>query len=244
MKEDYKILEKRAIYLRRRHGKSYGEIKKALGISKSTISLWLRDIPLSEEHRKRLYTKQIEILSRGPQSQRERRKREIELILKEAEREIPLPLSFEAYRLAGAMLYWAEGRKTNGFGVTNSDPHLILFITKWFERIFKISPGSLKAWLNIYPQQNDLELKRFWSQLTGIPLENFGKSFVKPLNRGYKKNNLYYGTISVRVPKGTDMRYRVFGWVKAGLKDIVADIELVEKEWRSLKEIPRPINIS
>ena len=231
-----------AIKLRRK-GLSYREIGKELGVAKSTVRLWSINIPLSPEDRKRLYTRQVLLLARGPNSQRERRTREVAEIISGAEKEIQLPLSFEAYRLAGAMLYWAEGRKTNGFGVTNSDPHFILFMTRWFERIFKVSPSNLKAWLNIYPQQNDLELKQFWSQLTGIPLENFGKSFVKPLNKDYKKNNLYYGTISIRVPKGTNMRYQVFGWVKASLRGISPDVELVEKEWKSLKEVPRPINI-
>jgi len=238
----YSQLKLKAIELRKK-GLSYGEIKKEINVSKSTLSYWLKTIPLTPEQRERLYTNSILNMARGAQSQRERRKREIQKILKESEKEIRLPLSFETYRLLGAGLYWAEGRKTSGFGVTNSDPHFILFMVRWFERIFKISPRDLKAWLNSYPQQNDLEIKQFWSQLTGIPLENFGKSFIKPPNKGYKKNNLYYGTISIRVPKGTDMRYQVFGWVKAGLKDMEAQIELIQKEWRSLKEIPRAVNI-
>jgi len=84
-------------------------------------------------------------------------------------------------------------------------------MVKWFKEVLKISPETLKANLNIYPQQNEQEIKQFWSELTGIPLENFGKSYIKPLSKGYKKNNLYYGTIKIRVLKGTNLRYRVFG---------------------------------
>ena len=207
------------------------------------MSLWLKTIPLTPEQRKRLYTNRVLNTARGAQSQIERRKREIEKILKEAEGEIKLPLSFEIYRLIGAFLYWSEGSKTTGFSFSNSDPHFILFMVKWLKRVFGIPPQNLKAWLNIYPQQNNLKLKQFWSQLTGIPLENFGKSFIKPLNKGYKKNNLYYGTIKVKVLKGTDMRYRVFGWIKTVLKDIAPEVELTQKEWKSLKETPRPANI-
>jgi len=207
------------------------------------LSLWLKTIPLTPEQRKRLYTNRVLNTARGAQSQIERRKREIEKILKEAEGEIKLPLSFEIYRLIGAFLYWSEGSKTTGFSFSNSDPHFILFMVKWLKRVFGIPPQNLKAWLNIYPQQNNLKLKQFWSQLTGIPLENFGKSFIKPLNKGYKKNNLYYGTIKVKVLKGTDMRYRVFGWIKTVLKDIAPEVELTQKEWKSLKETPRPANI-
>jgi len=116
-------------------------------------------------------------------------------------------------------------------------------MVQWFKKIFGISSKTLKVHLNIYPQQNESALKQFWSQLTGIPLENFGKSFVKPPNKGYKKNNLYYGTIKIRVAKGTDMRHRVFGWIKAALKDVESQVELTQKEWKSLRETPRPINV-
>ena len=239
----YSQLKVKAKRLRRK-GLSYGEIKKELNIAKSTLSLWLKTVPLTPKQKKRLYTKNILILSRGPQSQKERRIREITKIISNAEKEISLPLSSETFQLVGAFLYWAEGSKTSKFEITNSDPNLIFFMVRWFEKIFLVPSKNLKVNLNIYPQQNELEIKKFWSQLTGIPLENFGKSFIKPRSKGYKKNNLYYGTIKIRVPKGTNMRHRVFGWIKAILKDNAPRTELVQREWRSLKEVCRPVNIS
>jgi hypothetical protein len=103
-------------------------------------------------------------------------------------------------------------------------------MVNWFERVFEVSPKDLRAHLNIYSQQDEQKIKKFWSDLTGIPLDNFGKSFVKTPNKGYKKNNLYYGTIKIRVPKGTDMRYRTFGWIKVVLKDVDSRVKLVQKE--------------
>jgi len=241
-KEKCPQLKLKAIELRKK-GLSYGEIKKNVNVAKSTLSLWLKTVPLTPEQRKRFYTARILNLVRGRSSQRERRKREIAKIIGEAKKEIQLPLSLETYQLLGAVLYWAEGKKTKHFAITNSDPHFVIFMVRWFKKIFGVNPQDLKAQLNIYPQQNELELKKFWSQLTDIPLENFGKSFVKPPNKGYKKNNLYYGTIEVRVPKGTDMRHRVFGWVKTVLKDIAPEVKLNQKRWKSLKETPRPINV-
>ena len=35
----------------RREGRSYREIREVVGVSKSTLSLWLRDIPLTEEQK-------------------------------------------------------------------------------------------------------------------------------------------------------------------------------------------------
>lgn len=228
----------------RKTGLSYNEIRKQVPVAKSSLSLWLKHIRLSEKHRKRLYTKQIQILSRGTPSQVERRKREVSLITENARKEITLPISLETNRFLGAALYWAEGSKTKHFAITNSDPLLIAFMVHWFKEMFTISPQSLKAHLNIYAQQNETEIKQFWSDITGIPFENFGKSFVKPTSKGYKRNNLYYGTIKVYVPKGTDMRHKTLGWIQAALQELLPTIESNILRWSHLTEVERPpVNI-
>jgi len=242
MNKDYNNLKLESIRLRKR-GLSYNEIKKKINISKSTLSYWLKTIPLKAEHRQRLYTKQIQILSRGSQSQKERRIKQIEQIIKKAEDEIRSPLSLETYRLMGASLYWAEGSKGKMCNITNSDPYLILLMVRWIEKIFKIPAKNLKARLNIYPQQNESKIKKFWSNLTFIPIENFGKSYIKPKNKGYKKNNLYYGTIRIEIPKSVDIGYRIFGWIKATTKNLDSKIQLTQRKWQSLRKTSRPINL-
>ena len=163
----------------RKQGLSYNEICRRIPVSKSSLSLWLKSVPLAEEHRARLYTKKVEILARGAQSQKERRKREVDAILTSAKTEITTPISFDAFRLFGAALYWAEGRKSNGFEITNSDPNMIAFMIVWFEKVFGVSAIALKANLNIYPQQNELDVKRFWSELTKYSFEQFWKKFCE-----------------------------------------------------------------
>lgn len=241
-KANYPQLKVEAVQLRKK-GLSYNEISKQTGISKGTLSFWLKDVPLTLGQRKKLYTKSVLALTRGPQCQKERREREVAEITEKAKKEIRLPLSSQTYRFVGAALYWAEGGKTGDFNITNADPAFILFMIRWLEKVLGVPPTQLKAKLNIYSQQNEQTLKRFWSDLTGIPLDNFNKSFVKPPNKGYKKNNLYYGTIKIRVIRGTDFRYRVHGWIKVLLEDIAPEAEAVGKKWKSLKETPRPINL-
>lgn len=243
MDKDYTVLKKKAIKLRKT-GLSYGEIRKKIQVAKSTLSFWLRDILLKPEHRQRLYTKKIQILSLGPKSQKERRAKEVEKIIKEAESEIRKPLSFETQRMMGAALYWAEGNKTGLCEFANSDPHLVLFMVKWIDLVFNIRPHHLRARLNIYPQQSEKKIKKFWSDLTSIPLINFRKSFVKPFSSGYKKNNLYYGTIKVEIPKSVNLRYKIFGWISGVLKDIKPEVALTQKRWESLTKVNRPLPVN
>jgi len=241
--KSFSTLKKKALVLRRK-GLSYNEIKRKVPVAKSTLSLWLKYIKLKPEYRQRLYTKQVQILARGPQSQKERRAREIEGIIKDAENEVSFPLATEAFRLMGAALYWAEGNKQGMCEVANSDPHLIVLMVKWFKSIFNISPAELKARLNIYPQQDDGKIKKFWSELTGIPIKNFGKSFIKPTSSGYKKNNLYYGTVKISVLKSVNIRHRIFGWISAVLKNFNPEVKLIQKRWESLTRIQRPAPVN
>lgn len=242
MKKDYPLLKKEATRLRKR-GFSYNEIKKKIDVSKSTLSFWLKSVPLNPKHRKKFYNSRMQNLLKGASSQRERRLREVQKIIIEAEQEIKRPLSFETYRLFGAALYWAEGSKGKMFQITNSDPCFILFIVHWIEKICSIFPKDLKARLNIHPQQNEKEIKKFWSNLTGIPIKNFGKTYIKKFSTGFKKNNLYYGTIGIYLPKSADFKVRLFGWINAVLKDIDPKVRLIEGRWKKLTKVSRPINL-
>lgn len=235
-------LRQQAIKLRKT-GLSYNEIRKFVPVAKSTLSLWLKDIKLSSKHRDKLYTKQLKSLSLGPRSQRIRREKEVEQIIIKSKKEVGLPLDRNTLRLLGAALYWAEGTKTKHFSIANSDPHLILFMIKWFKEFFKIAPKELKMSINMYSQQNEADLKKFWSELTGVPLSNFGKSYIKPVNKGFKKNTLYYGTVRVYVPAGTNMRHRTFGWIQAALQEIDPHIQSTQKKWIRLTGVERtPVN--
>ncbi len=227
----------------RKQGLSYGEIHKRTGVSKSLLSSWLKNIRLSKTQKERLYTKQIQILSKGTQSQKERRKREVESIIQEAKKQIILPPSEQTFLLFGAAIYWGEGSKSNLLQVTNSDPRLILFMVRWIEKVFKVSRTNLHARLNIYPQQNESTIKKFWSELTGIPTKNFGKSYIKPLSTGYRKNNLYYGTIRIETPRSGNFLHTVYGWTQAILEQEDARAKNIEKRWIRLTKKVRPVNL-
>lgn len=237
-----KELKQKAINLRNQ-GKSYGEISKKLKVAKSTLSYWLKSIKLKPEHLKRLYTKQVEILSRGPQSQKERRAKEVKNIIDLAKNDVKFPISDEIFKFFGVGLYWAEGSKGNSIQITNSDPHFILFMVKWLEKIFNIKPENLKVSLNIYKQQDETKIRKFWSDLTGIPESNFGKSYVKPFSSGFKANNLYYGTARIYVPKSADIKYQMLGWLEALLQEFKTDVQLTEGKWVLLRNTKRPINL-
>jgi len=203
----------KARFLRERKGLSYNEIKKDLGVSKSTVSLWCRDIQLSEKQNERLRYNRLNSPKLGALANRIKREKEIEIIRNKARKEIN-KMNLDAFKIAGTILYWAEGAKTQSTGLSNSDPKIIEFIVCWFKKFFNIKPHQITAHLHIYYGNDDLRIKKFWSKTTGIPLRNFGKSFIKPKGTGHRTNILPNGVIKIRIKgKGTEnLRHRIITW--------------------------------
>ena len=228
-KEKYELQKEIAKKLRGR-GLSYGKIRREIGVPKSTLSWWLKDFKILKKYRAKLYTKQVELITVGKYSQKVRRQKEVKNIMDAARKAVSGKLSNDALRFMGVALYWAEGTKGTRFTITNSDPALILFMVKWVEKIFNIPPASLSACLNIHQNQNDKVIKSFWSDLLGIPVSSFGKSYIKPNSKGYKKNNLYWGTIKVSIPKSTNLKFEMFGWLEEALPDIRKHVEFTRQK--------------
>lgn len=228
----------------RKTGKSYREISQETGIPKSTLSYWLKAIYLEPKYKEKLYTRQISVLLKGSQSQKERRAREVDKIINEARNEVSQNISDQTYKFFGIALYWAEGSKGKTFQITNSDPYLILFIVQWLDKVFNIKPASLRVWLNIHEDQNELALKIFWSNLTKIPLNNFGKTYIKTSNKTFNKNSLYLGTVRIYASRATNLKYRIEGWLMRFLQDMNMDEELEQKRWNKSPHKTIPVNLS
>ena len=201
----------------RSKGLSYKEIIKdsPFSISKSTISDWCKDIELTARQKNR-----IEYLFKdgsyrgrlaGSKATQIRRAEEVASIKEKAKSEIS-SLTENEFKLAGLMLYWAEGAKSRCVDITNSDPVLIKFMTDWLRFICKVPEERFRACLHLHSGQNEKQIKAYWSKLTNIPIEQFFKSYVKQEGSGYRKNILYKGTIKIRVCDG-NLLNRILGWI-------------------------------
>lgn len=207
-----RYLYERARFLRSR-GFSYNYIRDELKTSKGNISLWCRDIKLSSKYQRLLESRRKKNVQRGTSVNRTKRLKEVEEIRALAKREIR-KLNYEGLRIAGTMLYWAEGTKTSSTAISNSDSKLIELMVYWLKAVFDIPPSHLKAHLHIHYGNDERKIKKFWSGLTGIPLKNFGKSFIKPKGTGHRTNILPNGIIKIRVKGlGTEnLRHRILAW--------------------------------
>lgn len=181
----------------RKKGCTYSQIKNELGISKSTLSSWLRNLPLSEERLCELRNNEVQI-EKTRETKRKKKIARRQKVYNQVCKDIKKSKNKDF--LAGFYLYWGEGTKTAEYTIslTNSDPSIIRCFVEWVG-LLGVHKKQLKLKLHTYEDQNEAELKQFWSRVTGIPVVNFYKTYFKKARSDGKtyKGMFPYGTCVV-----------------------------------------------
>lgn len=206
----------------RSKGESIKEIARKLGVSKSTTSLWVRDIILSVEQLEGLQKRRLQGAELGRlRSALKQKEKRIKLI--EGSKELGIKrlsnLAEREFLIAGIALYWAEGaKKTREVEFCNSDPKLINFMIDWIRKNFDIKTEDLAACVGINEIHRPREkiVKEYWSKISKIPLGQFRKtSFKKVKNKKiYDNFNEHYGTLSIKILKPARIYYKIMGLIE------------------------------
>ena len=219
-----KAIEKaRAVKLRKK-GLSYLEIREYLPVAKSTLSLWLRDIPLTKKQIRRLRIKGGRFQHLASQANKRKRIERTQRILTQARSEIGA-IDKNALQIIGTVLYWAEGSKQKPYDpsigtiFSNSDPLMVRVYLKWLREIVNIKTGELDIEIYIHKSygKNRKALTAYWSKVTGFPPSLFGKiRYKRNKVRSYRKNRgkNYWGVLRVSVRKSVDLNRRITGWIE------------------------------
>lgn len=190
----------------RKQGMSYSQIKKILGVSKSTLSYWLRDYPLPEEKIKELQRigahRSEQAIERYRETMRQKRERRLNRFYKE-QMKLFFPFNKRDLLLAGLFLYWGEGAKTKTtqLSISNTDPSMIRFFVAWLTNSLGVSKEKLRIQLHLY---KDMEIKKetiFWSKALNIPEKQFNKPYIKESSskRINHKGGFGHGTCNVTI---------------------------------------------
>lgn len=204
-------------------GYSYNMISRRLGIAKSTLSNWFKDQP---------FTPNREVLERiqyGPirsgEKAHNRRVQEIVTIKRTGIKELG-ELSTRDLWLLGLGLYIGEGNKSHEtICIVNSDPNVIKLTIKWFKEICELEDKNITVAIHLYPDNNIWECFKFWSRITGLPIENFRKVQIDTRTNklSIKKRKLPYGTAHIKVissgnpERGVRLYRRLAGWIEGAL---------------------------
>ncbi len=188
-KTDLEIISK--IKLLRKKGYSLPEISRKLKIAKTTVFRYASEVSLSQKYANILKAK------RG--GSRKIKELKLRRALREA-KEFSI-LSEREKLLFISALYWAEGSKGD-FGLSNTDENLIKVFVNGLRQLLKITDDRLAVSVRIYEDLDREKCLTFWSEIVGIPKENFVSVDVL---KGKKSGKLAYGMCRVRVRKGADL---------------------------------------
>ena len=186
----------------RKQGMSYSQIKKILGVSKSTLSNWLRDYPLSEQRIRELRDWNEQRIERCRETKRKKKEKRLNEFYQKQKRVI-FPLSKRELYLAGLFLYWGEGSKSQptDLSISNSDPSIINFFIYWLSKSLSVPKKKMRVYLQLY---SDMDIKKeikFWSEALKIPLRQFSRPYVKKSSseRINHKGGFGHGTCQLRI---------------------------------------------
>jgi len=181
----------------RKEGLSINEIAQKIGASKSSVSLWVKQIKLSDEQKLRLGSRIL-----GNTYGRDHFKK-LRIIYQKEGRE--LIKDSDKDFIAGLMLFWAEGSKDkNKIIFSNSNIEMIRFFLNFLYKYFKIDKKDVAFSFQWY-SGNSLtfeEVKTFWLTSLNLTENNLKKCYID--NRylmapGRKKDKLPYGVGRVRI---------------------------------------------
>jgi len=214
-----KLSEKREAVELRIKGWSLNSISRKLNVSKSTVSLWVRDIKLSDKQKNKLktnsYTTESIEKRRLSRLKNEENKR-CDLINK-AYKEIN-DIDREILFFIGLALYWAEGSKSKhkrNVEFSNSDPKMITLMMKFFRDFCNIPAEKFRGHVYLHPHLDREKAELYWSKVSGIPKNQFFKT-TQAHNKASKnkKDNLPYGTFSINIGS-VKLFLKIHGWTKA-----------------------------
>jgi hypothetical protein len=208
-------LREKARELRLR-GLTYDQIQLELGCSKSSISLWVRDLPKPE--RRRTPEEASAIAKRGWEATLKRREEERQQVKQDAANRVGA-LSDRELFLVGVGLYWAEGSKAKPHrpqervDFVNSDPGMIQVFLAWLD-LLGVQHERVRFCVMIHESADVAGAERYWSELIGAEASAFNKTVLKKHNPKTVRKNTgenYRGCLVVRVRQGSDLYRRIEG---------------------------------
>jgi hypothetical protein len=199
--------------LRGNEGRSVKDIAGMLDVSQSAVSLWVRDIDLSENQRRELNERARTSRVEGRRSYWRARR----LAFQEHGR--LLACRGEVLHAVGCMLYWAEGDKTrNAARIANADPEVLRFFVRFLRTYFEVEGDRMRVTCNLFADhvEQQAEIEQFWLDALALPPSSLRRSVVNVYSKYSQKkrrNKLPYGTCKLCV-HSTAVVQSIFGSIQ------------------------------
>ncbi len=209
----------------RRSGLGYQQIAAELGVSKSSVSLWVRDLPrpprLSYEECRKRHAEAVRRYWAAERPARAERRDAVRLAAIAAAG----VLSEREVLIAGAIAYWCEGsknkphRRGDRVAFINSDPALVRFFLHFLD-VAGIDRSRLIFRVYIHQTADIAAAERFWLAVADAEPSQFRKATLKkhnPATTRRNRGNEYHGCLRVDVRRSADLYGKIEGWAAAAM---------------------------
>ena len=175
-----------------------------VGVSRSSVSLWIRDVPLKPAQIEALRRRdpRFNAAANGSAANRALARERRAAYQASGRRRAR---SADLLYAMGCMLFWAEGsRDRSVVAFTNSDPEMARFFMRFLRRSFDLPDEKVHLSCNLFsdhlPGQHAIE--QFWLDTLQLPRTCLRKTIVNRYSKYSQKkrqNKLPYGTCRITV---------------------------------------------
>jgi hypothetical protein len=187
------------------------------GVSKGSVSLWVRDVPYQERLRlsddarrtgaERYFAERRRVVFAERQNEKLGWANEIGEL---TEREL---------LIAGAVAYWAEGAKSKPWRPAetvrfmNSDAAMVRLFLRWLE-LNAVEPSRIRYQVHIHESADIDKAQEFWAACVGEPVDRLQPATLKrhkPLTNRKNVGTDYHGCLSIWVTAPSHLYGRAEG---------------------------------
>ena len=201
----------------RRKGRSVKEIERLLSVPRSSVSVWVRDIPLTDAQKKKLSQNghSYAVIERRRSTRLANASNVRTKFLEEGWSDAEKFQNIDVFML-GVGLYLGEGSKTDRgkIELSNTDPRIIQIFITFLTKVCGYPVSRIHAHIGIHSHLSIREAEKYWSRISGIPLKQFSKTSIQRSRAGNgERDRLPFGTFSVAV-YDTVARVKLEGWIQ------------------------------
>jgi hypothetical protein len=169
------------------------EIADELGVSKGSVSVWVRDVDFVPRPRNRGHS------GHKPHPLTLKKQAQLEQCRQEAIERVG-NLNARDRLMFGLALYLGEGFKTEeaSMGMANTDPAILRFFVGWMREFFEIDESRFRVRLYLHDDLDVDAATSFWSAQLQIPYSQFTRPYRAQQRGSYRRSKHVYGCPQVR----------------------------------------------
>jgi transposase-like protein len=200
----------------RMSGASLLDVARALGVAKSTVSSWCRDLQRQPKGDWSLRTTEMH---RGRWERRLAEREDARRAVQQEAAASVGELTDRELLLIGAAMYLCEGskskpwRRSERLVFINSDRRLIEIYLRWLE-LLGVSEDRLRFSISIHETADVRAAEQYWAAVAGVDVTTFGKPVIKRHRPETVRKNVgddYRGCLRVGVALSANLYQRMEG---------------------------------